>query len=112
MENPIFLHILFKNHLLENGVEKENIISIELALLRNIRFINPLELSSFVTGKIQDKEEKFFFFIDEIQLSDEVKSPYNSGERFCIAEENTRNIFVNRCSNFTLVQMRRMVGEG
>lgn len=32
-------------------------------------------------------------------------------EHFGIAEENARNIFVNRRANFTLMQMRRMAGE-
>lgn len=71
------LHVLFKNYLLKNGAKQENIISVELDLLRDIRFRNPLELSSFVLGKIQKKSEKFYLFIDEIQLSDEVKNPYN-----------------------------------
>ena len=71
------LHVLFKNYLLEKGAMPENIISIELDLLRDIRFRNPLELSSFVVSRIKDKAEKFYLFIDEIQLSDEVKNPYN-----------------------------------
>lgn len=71
------LHVLFKNYLLEKGAMPENIISIELDLLRDIRFRNPLELFSFVVSRIKDKAEKFYLFIDEIQLSDEVKNPYN-----------------------------------
>jgi uncharacterized protein len=71
------LHVLFKKYLLENGVKEENIISVELDLLRDICFRNPLELSSFITSKIQNKTEKFYLFIDEIQLSDEIKNPYN-----------------------------------
>ena len=82
------LHVLFKDYLLEKGAMPENIISIELDLLRDIRFRNPLELSSFVVSRIQGKSEKFYLFIDEIQLSDEVKNPYNpeglqENFRFC-----------------------------
>lgn len=71
------LHTLFKNYLLSAGVKPENIISVELDLLRDIRFRNPLELSQFVAQRIQNSEEKFYLFVDEIQLSDEVKNPYN-----------------------------------
>lgn len=72
------LRNIFKNYLLENGVKIENIISIELDLIKDIRFRNPLELSSFITEKVKDSNEKFYLFIDEIQLSDAVPNPYNS----------------------------------
>lgn len=71
------LRNLFKNYLLKNDVKAENIISIELDLIKDIRFRNPLELSSFVTEKVRDSNEKFYLFVDEIQLSDSVPNPYN-----------------------------------
>ncbi len=72
------LHNLFKNHLLSNGVNESQIISIELDLARDIRYRNPLELSSYVRGLTQDTGKQFYLFIDEIQMSDEVSNPYNS----------------------------------
>lgn len=71
------LRNIFKNYLFLNGVKDENIISVELDLLRDIKFRNPLELSSFVVEKIKNSTERFYLFVDEIQLSDEVKNPYN-----------------------------------
>lgn len=71
------LRNIFKNYLFSNGVKDENIISVELDLLRDIKFRNPLELSSFVVEKIKNSSERFYLFVDEIQLSDEVKNPYN-----------------------------------
>ena len=71
------LRTLFKQYLLEKGVKAENIISFELDLTRDIRFRNPLELSAFVSGKVRGSGEQFYLFVDEIQLSDEVKNPYN-----------------------------------
>ncbi len=71
------LRTLFKNHLLENGVKDEQIISIELDLAKDIRYRNPLEISAFVRGKVEGKPEKFYLFVDEIQMSDQVKNPYN-----------------------------------
>lgn len=71
------LRTLFKNYLLENGVKEEQIISIELDLARDIKYRNPLELSSYIRETAFEKSEKFYLFIDEIQMSDEVKNPYN-----------------------------------
>lgn len=71
------LRTLFRNHLLQSGVKAENIISLELDLTRDIRYRNPLELSAFVSEKVRGFKEKFYLFVDEIQLSDEVKNPYN-----------------------------------
>lgn len=71
------LRTLFRNYLLQSGVKAENIISFELDLTRDIRYRNPLELSAFVSEKIRGSREKFYLFVDEIQLSDEVKNPYN-----------------------------------
>ncbi len=71
------LRTLFKNYLLEKGVKEENILSFELDLTRDIRFRNPLELSSFVSEKVRGSDEQFYLFVDEIQLSDKVKNPYN-----------------------------------
>lgn len=71
------LRTLFRNHLLQSGVKAENIISFELDLTRDIRYRNPLELSAFVSEKVRGFKEKFYLFVDEIQLSDEVKNPYN-----------------------------------
>lgn len=71
------LRTLFKNYLLEQRTKAENILSFELDLTRDIRFRNPLELSSFVSEKVRGSDEQFYLFVDEIQLSDQVKNPYN-----------------------------------
>lgn len=73
------LRTLFRNFLLANGTEPESIISVELDMLRDIRFRNPIELYSFVSEKIKDKPGKFYLFVDEIQLSDEVPNLYSPG---------------------------------
>lgn len=68
---------IYKNYLLQDGVKESNIISIQLDLIKDIRFRNPLELSSFISKIIEKKDEKFYLFIDEIQMSDEVPNPYS-----------------------------------
>ena len=71
------LRTLYKKHLLSNGVSEDHIISIELDLARDIRYRNPLELSSYVRGIAEASEDRFYLFVDEIQMSDEVPNPYN-----------------------------------
>lgn len=71
------LRTLFKKYLLENQVPEDNIISLELDLTKDIRYRNPLELSAFVKEKLNGSSERCYLFIDEIQMSDKVKNPYN-----------------------------------
>lgn len=71
------LRRLFKKHLLESGVSEEQIIEIELDLARDIKYRNPLELAGYVRGRVEGKDERFYLFIDEIQMSDEVNNPFN-----------------------------------
>lgn len=71
------LRTLFKNYLLSQGVKEENIVSIELDLVKDIRFRNPLELASYVRSIAENKSENYYLFVDEIQMSDEVSNPYN-----------------------------------
>ncbi len=71
------LRNLFKNYLLETGVSENQIISFELDLTKDIKYRNPLELASYVREMVERKTEKYYLFIDEIQMSDEVKNPYN-----------------------------------
>lgn len=70
------LRTLFRKYLLAKGVKEEQIIHLELDLTRNIRYRNPLELSDYVHSLIDGKKDRFYLFVDEIQLSDPVKNPY------------------------------------
>ena len=73
------LRTLYKNYLInEAGVPSDHIISIELDLTRDIRFRNPLELSSYVRSIVDGSDERHYIFVDEIQMSDTVVNPYNS----------------------------------
>ena len=71
------LRRLFKKHLLESGISEKQIIEIELDLARDIKYRNPLELAGYVRGRVEGKDKRFYLFIDEIQMSDEVNNPYN-----------------------------------
>jgi predicted AAA+ superfamily ATPase len=76
------LRTLFKNYLLQNGVPEDHIFSFELDLAKDIRFRNPLELSSFVRTLVDGKPDNYYLFIDEIQMSDEVPNPYNPNGKY------------------------------
>lgn len=71
------LNPIFKNYLLKQGVPKENILSFELDLARDIRYRDPLELTKAVRGKVEGQTGQFYLFVDEIQMSDQVQNPYN-----------------------------------
>ena len=72
------MQTLFKNYLLEQGVHKEQILSFELDLAKDIKYRNPLELSSHVRALVEGQSEQFYLFVDEIQMSDTVPNPYNA----------------------------------
>ena len=71
------LNTLFRKYLLEQGISPENIISVELDLTKDIKYRDPLALSEYVRSKVEGQDGQFYLFVDEIQMSDEVKNPYN-----------------------------------
>ncbi len=71
------LQKIFKNHLLAQGVPADHIISLELDQVKDIRYRNPLELTAYIREIVKNSPKEFYLFVDEIQLSDEVKNPYN-----------------------------------
>lgn len=68
---------IYRDYLVKDGVKEEQIITIELDLAKDIKFRNPLALSSYVREKAGNRAEKYYLFVDEIQMSDEVDNPYN-----------------------------------
>lgn len=65
---------LYKQYLLQQGVEKDCFVEIDLEPKRNIAYRNPNKLYDYVMSKCQDKNRKYYVFIDEIQLCYKVKS--------------------------------------
>lgn len=70
------LRKLFKDYLLGQGINENQIIEIELDLIRDIKYRNPILLTEYIREKTTDESIEFYLFIDEIQLSDEVENPY------------------------------------
>ena len=71
------LRTIFRNHLLEQGVPEDHILTYELDLAKDIRFRNPLELAKVVREQVEGKTDQYYLFVNEIQMSDEVPNPYN-----------------------------------
>lgn len=72
---------LFRDYLISTGVQDNHIIDLALDLTKDIRYRNPLELSEYVRSNVEGNSEKFYLFVDEVQMSDEVANPYNPDGR-------------------------------
>ena len=71
------LNVLFRNYLKEQGVDEDHILFFALDNDKYLRYRNPLELSAFVRGLVENNKERYYLFVDEIQMSDAVDNPYN-----------------------------------
>lgn len=67
---------IFKNYLLDNGINKNNIITLTLDDVENIKYRNPLFLNEYIKTQIKNENEKYYIFIDEIQFCKSVDNPY------------------------------------
>ena len=64
---------LFKEYLLSTGVSENHIIEIELDKRKFYKFRNPIFLCDYVEKIVkEDKNEKYYLFIDEVQLTKKV----------------------------------------
>ena len=76
----VLLFDLFYEYLLSQEVQEDHIIKIELDQRRYYKFRNPITLCEYdeelVSGK---KDEKFYLFIDEVQLTTKVIDKENGG---------------------------------
>lgn len=69
----VLLFDLFYEFLLSQQVEKDHIIKIELDQRRYYKFRNPITLCEYVESLVaENKNEKFYLFIDEVQLTTKV----------------------------------------
>ena len=69
----VLLFDLFHEYLLSQGVQENHIIKIELDQRRYYKFRNPITLCEYVESLVAGKDtEKFYLFIDEVQLTTKV----------------------------------------
>ena len=76
----VLLFDLFYEYLLSQGVQEDHIIKIELDQRRYYKFRNPITLCEYVEVlAAEKKDEKFYLFIDEVQLTTKVIDKENGG---------------------------------
>ena len=72
----VLLFNLFYDYLISNGVNENNIIRLELDQRKYFSFRNPITLCEYIEQIVTSKkEERFFLFIDEVQLTLKIVDP-------------------------------------
>lgn len=76
----VLLFDLFYEYLLSQKIQEDHIIKIELDQRRYYKFRNPITLCEYVEDLVSGKkDEKFYLFIDEVQLTIKVIDKENGG---------------------------------
>ena len=60
------LNVLFRQHLIDEGIKERDIIMMALDEDTNIRYRNPLELGKFIREQCAD-QSRFFYVLNNIQ---------------------------------------------
>ena len=68
---------IFKNYLLEQGVDEKHIISIELDQRKDKKYRNPDTILAYIESSIVD-EGQYYVLLDEVQLLEEFEEVLNS----------------------------------
>ncbi len=68
---------IFKNYLIEDGVSDDHIIKLDLDLIENSKYREPMELFNYVMNKVKDKNT-YYVLLDEIQLVKNFEEVLNS----------------------------------
>ena len=76
----VLLFDIFYEHLLSQGVQEDHIVKIELDQRRYYKFRNPITLCEYVEALVSERRnERFYLFIDEVQLTTKVVDKENGG---------------------------------
>lgn len=68
---------IFKNYLLERGIDERHIISIELDHRKDKKYRNPDVILEHIESSIVD-DEQYYVLLDEVQLLEEFEEVLNS----------------------------------
>lgn len=83
----VLLFDLFYEYLLSQGVNEDHILKIELDQRRYYKYRNPIVLCEYVENTIKERnDEKFYLFIDEVQLTAKVVDRENGDIEVTIYE--------------------------
>lgn len=75
------LNTIYRDYLLRDGVQKEQIIMLDLDDNLNARYRNPMELSGHLRALVADEGKRYYVLIDEIQNVKPVPNPYLPDEK-------------------------------
>ena len=67
---------LYHEYLNSVGIDDGHIIELALDEVMNARYRNPMELDAYIRSKIKDSSQKYYIFIDEIQMTVSIPNPY------------------------------------
>lgn len=73
----VLLFELFKDYLLKRDTSEDHIITISLDQRKYYKYRNPITLCDFVENIISKSDQRFYLFIDEVQLSNNVVDKEN-----------------------------------
>lgn len=82
---------IFKKHLLDEGVKEEQIIIIELDILKNVKLRNPIELDNYIRQRCS-KDKMNYVFIDELQLVTPIVNPIYTNGNYVIAKKGDKDV--------------------
>ena len=68
---------IFKNYLLDSGVKEDHIIKLDLDLIENKKYRDPMELYNYVMNRAIDKD-MHYVLLDEVQLVNDFEEVLNS----------------------------------
>lgn len=72
----VLLFQLYRNYLLGEGVQQDQIVGLALDILENAKYRNPIELDRYIREQTVDSNKRYYVFIDEIQFVSEIQNPY------------------------------------
>ena len=65
---------LYKQYLVQQGIQEDCFVEMDLEPKSNITYRNPNTLYEYIMERCQDKQRRYYVFIDEIQLCYKVKN--------------------------------------
>ena len=70
------LFTLYRQYLLDIGVQEDQIVGLALDEIDNAKYRNPFELNTFVKERTANTGKRYYVFIDEIQFVTPIQNPY------------------------------------
>src|SRR5574344_2021874 len=86
------LSTLYKNQLLSEGVSEDCFVEIALDRKSDLIYRNPNQLFQYIVDRTQNKDKRYYVFIDEIQLSVKIKN--KDIDENLVSEEDKEMLYI------------------